>query len=353
MYRGAEILILDEPTAVLTPQEIDEFLKIMHKLLDDGKTIIIITHKLDEIKKTANCCSIYRHGKFIDTVDVCNVSEDDLATLMVGREVCLNQDKAPAVFGEEIFKIEDITVLNEKGLKAVKDLSLTIKKGEILGIAGIDGNGQKELVEAINNLKVVESGKIIMNNVEIQNTTPLNTIENKISTIHADRQKVGLVLDFSVAENLILEDFKSPTYTKNGLLQFDAMEKNALNLIERYDIRPAKCANLPVKGLSGGNQKKVIIAREVEGNPDLLIAVQPTRGLDVGAIEYIHKTLIEERDKGKAVLLISYELDEVMNLSDTLAIIYDGTIVGSYDHGVLDEFDVGLLMTGGSLNEQK
>ncbi len=179
LYRGAEILILDEPTAVLTPQEIDGFLKIMHKLLDDGKTIIIITHKLDEIKKTANCCSIYRHGKFIDTVDVCNVSEDDLATLMVGREVCLNQDKAPAVFGEEIFKIEDITVLNEKGLKAVKDLSLTIKKGEILGIAGIDGNGQKELVEAITNLKVVESGKIIMNNVEIQNTTPLNTIEIK------------------------------------------------------------------------------------------------------------------------------------------------------------------------------
>lgn len=351
LYRGADILILDEPTAVLTPQEIVELLKIMDRLIEDGKTIIIITHKLDEIKESANECSILRRGKYIDTVDVEDVTETDLANMMVGREVNLIANKTPAKTGETIFKIQDLFVKNEKGLYAVKGLSLEIKQGEILGIAGIDGNGQKELVEAITNLKKTNKGKIVINGQEIQNTSPANVLKNKIATIHEDRQKVGLVLDFTVSENVIIENFKDPLYSKRGIILKDKVIKKTKELINKFDIRPDDSEEFPVRGLSGGNQQKVIIAREVENNPDLLIAVQPTRGLDVGAIEFIHKTLIEERDKGKAILLISYELDEVMNLSDRLAIIYDGKIVDTFDQGQVDENTVGLLMAGGRVSE--
>ncbi len=350
LYRGADILILDEPTAVLTPSEITELINVMHKLIEDGKTIIIITHKLNEIKQSAEECTVLRRGKYIDTVDVEGVSEKELANLMVGREVNLTADKPPAKIGETAFEIKNLFVKNEKGLYAVKDLSLKIHKGEILGLAGIDGNGQKELVEAITNLKPTEKGTISINGVDIQNTSPDFVLKNKVATIHEDRQKEGLVLDFTVAENIILENFKSPLYSKRGIVLKEKAIAKAKELIKKFDIRPGDCENLKVRGLSGGNQQKVIIAREVENNPDLLIAMQPTRGLDVGAIEFIHKTLIHERDKGKAILLISYELDEVMNLSDTLAVIYDGKILDSFAQGTVDENTIGLLMAGGKIN---
>ena len=350
LYRGAEILILDEPTAVLTPNEITELINIMHKLVEDGKTIIIITHKLDEIKKSAEECTILRRGQYIETVNVCDVTEKDLANLMVGREVNLVAEKTPAQRGEVVFEIEDLQVKNEKDLYAVKNLSLKIHKGEIFGIAGIDGNGQKELVEAISNLKTTDQGRISINGVEIQNTSPDFVLKNKVCTIHEDRQKEGLILDFTVAENVILENFNTKEYARRGILLKEKAIHKAKLLIKQFDIRPDNCENQKVKGLSGGNQQKVIIAREVANNPDLLIAVQPTRGLDVGAIEFIHKTLIAERDKGKAILLISYELDEVMNLSDTMAVIYDGKIVHTFEGGTSDENTVGLLMAGGRLN---
>ncbi len=350
LYRGAEVLILDEPTAVLTPQEIHELIKIMHSLANDGKTIIIITHKLKEIKDSSDVCTIIRRGKYIDTVDVDNVSEQDLAEMMVGHAVKLVVDKTKANPKETVFEIENLVVQNERRLDAIKNLNLKIRKGEIVGIAGIDGNGQKELIEAITCLTKSKSGTIKINGFEIQNTTPKNVIDHKVATIHEDRQKRGLVLNFTVAENMVIENYYKAPYAKKGFMNKEAMTNNAKKLIKDYDIRPDNCENQLVRGLSGGNQQKVIIAREVCNEPDLLIAVQPTRGLDVGAIEYVHKSLIRERDKGKAILLVSFELDEVMNVSDTIAVIYDGAIVKTFEQGTVDENTVGLLMAGGASN---
>lgn len=348
LYRGAELLILDEPTAVLTPQEIQDLIKIMRNLVKDGKTIIIITHKLKEIKQSADVCTIIRRGEYIDTVAVKDMSEEELATKMVGHSVKLIVDKTKADPKEVVFEIKGLTVKNERNLEAVKNLNIKIREGEIVGIAGIDGNGQKELVEAITCLTKTVKGKIIMNGTEIQNTTPKNVIDNKISTIHEDRQKRGLVMNFTVAENAIIENFNREPYSKNGFLNNNIMIEHTKKLIMDYDIRPDDCEEKLVRGLSGGNQQKVIIAREVSNEPDLLIAVQPTRGLDVGAIEYVHKTLIKERDKGKAILLISLELDEVMNVADTIAVIYNGTIVETFSQGTVDENTIGLLMAGGA-----
>lgn len=351
LYRGVDLLILDEPTAVLTPQEIDELITIMHSLIADGKTIIIITHKLKEIKASADVCTIIRRGKYIDTVKVAEIDQEALATKMVGHSVKLVVDKTPAKPGEVVFEIENLTVKDERGLEAVKNLSLTVRRGEIVGIAGIDGNGQKELVEAITCLKKAESGVIRINGKEIQNTTPHHVIENKIATVHEDRQRRGLVLPFTVAENTVIEKYKDKRFCKGGMLNRSAITAYAKGLIQDYDIRPEGCENQPVRGLSGGNQQKVIIAREISNEPDLLVAVQPTRGLDVGAIEYVHKMLIRERDAGRAVLLISLELDEVMNVSDTIDVIYAGSIVAGFQQGEADEKTIGLLMAGGKLNE--
>ncbi|HHV33047.1 ABC transporter ATP-binding protein [Caproiciproducens sp. LBM24188] len=351
LYRGAEILILDEPTAVLTPQEIEELISIMHSLIEDGKTIIIITHKLKEIKASSDVCTIIRRGQYIDTVPVADVDEEELATKMVGHAVKLVVDKTPAKPGDVVFEIDHLTVKDDRGLEAVKDLSLKVRKGEIVGIAGVDGNGQKELVEAITCLTRSESGTIKINGTEIQNTTPRNVIEHKVSTIHEDRQRRGLVLPFTVAENMVIEKYRTPEFKRHGMQNREKAQEYTKKLIQDYDIRPAGCENQPVRGLSGGNQQKVIIAREVSNDPDLLIAVQPTRGLDVGAIEYVHKTLVRERDAGKAILLISLELDEVMNVSDTIDVIYDGTIVAEYKQGEVDENTIGLLMAGGKQNE--
>lgn len=347
LYRGAELLILDEPTAVLTPQEIDDLIGIMNNLIQDGKAIIIITHKLKEIKASSDTCTIIRRGKYIDTIAVKDVTENELATLMVGHEVKLVVDKTPAQPGEVVFDIKDLVVKNERKLDAVKGLNLQVRKGEIVGIAGIDGNGQKELVEAINCLTPAVSGSITINGKPIQNTTPRKVVDSGVSIIPEDRQKRGLVLDFTVNENAVLEQYRQEPFSKKGILNKKNIEEFTDKLIKEYDVRPEDCGQKRAAGLSGGNQQKIIIGREIAMNPDLLIAVQPTRGLDVGAIETVHKTLIRERDKGKAVLLISFELDEVMNVSDTIAVIYDGKIQDTFKQGTVDENTIGLLMAGG------
>ncbi|WP_349944728.1 ABC transporter ATP-binding protein [Lacrimispora sp. BS-2] len=347
LYRGAELLILDEPTAVLTPQEIEDLLSIMHNLVDDGKAIIIITHKLKEIKASSDTCTIIRRGEYIDTVPVEKVSGQELAALMVGHEVKLVVDKTPAKPGETVLEIKDLVVKNERKLEAVKGLNLRVRKGEIVGIAGIDGNGQKELVEAISSLVPAERGSITVCGKPIINTNPRTVIDSGVSIIPEDRQKRGLVLDFTVNENAVLERCRKEPFSRKGILNRKKMEEFTKTLIEAYDVRPDDCGSRRVGELSGGNQQKVIIGREVAMNPDILIAVQPTRGLDVGAIETVHKTLIRERDKGKAVLLISFELDEVMNVSDTIAVIYDGKIQDTFQQGTVDENTIGLLMAGG------
>ncbi len=346
----ADILILDEPTAVLTPQEINELMIIMQRLVKDGKTIIIITHKLKEILASSDYCTIIRRGKWINTVALINIDENQLADMMVGHAVKLKVEKTPAVPKEEVFTMENVNAKDARGIPALKDMNLRLRKGEIYGLAGIDGNGQKELIEVITNLRKADSGKITMNGEEIQNTTTRNTMNHKISTIHEDREKRGLIPDFTVEENVILDTYMKEPYSKNGILKSKPIEQETKELIKEYDIRPDDCEKNLIRGLSGGNQQKVIIAREIANDPDLLIAVQPTRGLDVGAIETVHNMLIKERDKGKAVLLVSLELDEVMSVSDRIGVIYDGHIQGEFKQGEVDEQTIGLLMAGGSLS---
>ena len=352
LYRGVEILILDEPTAVLTPQEIEELISIMHNLTEDGKTIIIITHKLKEIKKSSEYCTIIRRGKYIDTVDVKNTTEQQLASMMVGREVNLIVKKAKAKPEEVVFTIDNLTVEDSRKIERVKNFSLSVRKGEIVGIAGIDGNGQEELVEAITCLKKVKSGKISINGIELQNTSSHNVIEHGICTIHEDRQKRGLILDFPVKYNFICEKYNKPQFSSNFVLNEKAINKFTEDSIKEYDIRPEDCASKPAKALSGGNQQKVIIARELSNDPELLVAFQPTRGLDVGAIEFVHSTLVKHRDSGHSILLISFELDEIINVSDRICVLYDGHIVAEFEQGEADENLIGLLMAGGRKKDE-
>lgn len=346
LYRGADILILDEPTAVLTPQEIKDLVGIIHKLTDEGKSIIIITHKLKEIKAIGDYCTIIRRGKHIDTVEVSKVTEEELASKMVGREVNFKVDKPGRKAGEPILIIENLVVKDNRKINKVNGFSLSIREGEILGLAGIDGNGQGELIEAITGLRAVESGTIRIHDKDITHKTPKEIIECKINTIPADRQKYGLVLEYDVAENMILENFYKSPFSKRGILNFNRIYKFAKDLIDKFDIRPDN-EHFLAADLSGGNQQKVIIAREVANSPDLLIAVQPTRGLDVGAIEYVHKALVEQRNCGRAVFLVSLELDEIMNVSDRIAVIFEGKIVGIMDAKNADENEIGLMMAGG------
>ncbi|MDY4041695.1 MAG: ABC transporter ATP-binding protein [Collinsella sp.] len=347
LYRGADILILDEPTAVLTPQEIERLIQIMRDLAAAGKTIIIITHKLKEIKASSDECTIIRRGTQVGTVTVADVDEGELAEKMVGHHVNLVVEKEPADPGEVVLSIRDLVVQDERGIDAVRGLTLSVRAGEIVGLAGIDGNGQRELVEAITCLTRAASGTVAVKGEEIQNTSVRNVHAHKVATIHEDRQRRGLVLPFTVAENAVLEQYRSPEFGRGGVLDRARMRSFAEGLIETYDIRPADCVDRPAGALSGGNQQKVIIAREVSGDPDVLIAVQPTRGLDVGAIEYVHRALVAERDRGTAILLISLELDEVMSVSDTIAVIYNGRIAGTFKQGEVDENRLGLLMAGG------
>ncbi|WP_296114733.1 ABC transporter ATP-binding protein [uncultured Anaerococcus sp.] len=346
LYHGADVLIFDEPTAVLTPQEIEEFIEIVGKLTKLGKSIIIITHKLDEIRAMADTCTIIRRGEYIDKVKVSEVDENILAEKMVGRDVSFNVTKDDVRLGEEVLKVENLWVKDNRKIDRVKGLDLAIRKGEILGIAGVDGNGQSELIDAIYGMRKVEDGKIIFNGEDITGKSPREVLDRGMTQIPEDRQKRGLVLEYSIKDNLILENVDKDKFSKNGILDFNKIDKNADRLIEKFDIRPND-KNEFVGSLSGGNQQKVIIAREISSNPDLLIAAQPTRGLDVGAIEFIHQYLVELRNSGKAVLLISFQLDEVMDLSDRIAVIYDGKIVGELDPKETDEFEIGRLMAGG------
>lgn len=353
LYRGADILILDEPTAVLTPQEIEDLIKTMKSLTKEGKSIIIITHKLKEIKAAADYCTVIRRGKKVDAVKVSDVTEQDLAEMMVGREVSFVVEKEEKDKGDMILKLENIVIKDNRELNAVNGLSLELHRGEILGIAGVDGNGQSELVEGLTGLREIEKGKIYLKDKEITNLTPKEIIEEGLCNIPEDRQNRGLVLDFSVAENMILENYYKEPFSENGKLNHNEINKYAKKLIEDFDVRPRE-ENMLARSLSGGNQQKVIIAREISNDPDILVAAQPTRGLDVGAIEFVHKYLVEQRNRDKAVLLVSFELDEILNLSDRIAVIYNGKIVKILDRKDADENKLGYLMAGGGAeNEAK
>ncbi|MEH7388676.1 ABC transporter ATP-binding protein [Bacillus sp. JJ1474] len=350
LYRGAEILIFDEPTAVLTPQEIHELIQIMKALINEGKSIILITHKLKEIMEVCDRVTVIRKGVGIGTVNVSETNPNELASLMVGREVEFKTEKKEAQPEQDVLVIHDLHVKDSRGLPAVEGLSLTVKAGEILGIAGVDGNGQTELLEAITGLRKSESGSIKLNDKEIRNQPSRKVTESGIGHIPQDRHKHGLVLDFPIGENMVLQTYYQQPYSKNGVLNFKEIYKKAIGLIQEYDVRTPSEFTL-ARALSGGNQQKAIIGREIDRNPDLLIAAQPTRGLDVGAIEFIHKRLIDQRDQGKAVLLLSFELDEIINVSDRIAVIYEGKIVAIVDPKQTTEQELGLLMAGSKRKE--
>ena len=345
LYRGADILIFDEPTAVLTPQEITEFIQIIKNLAQEGKSIILITHKLSEIKAVADQVTIIRRGHDVGTFDVDKVDDNRLAELMVGHHVNMKLAKKPVKLGKEVLKVDNLKVKNSHGAYSVKNLSLNIRGGEILGLAGIDGNGQDELVEAITGLRHVNSGKVFINGKNMTNKKVRQITEAGVAHIPADRQKYGLILSLPLAENLVLQTYYQKPYSKHGIINHQAIYDHAEKLIKKYDIRTTS-AELPASDLSGGNQQKAIIARELDRDSDLIIAFQPTRGLDVGAIEYIHKQLLAERNAGKAILLVSYELDEIMQLSDRIAVLHNGQITGEVKPEDTNDTELGLLMTG-------
>ncbi|MCM8711823.1 ABC transporter ATP-binding protein [Clostridium sp. SYSU_GA19001] len=347
LYRDSEILIFDEPTAVLTPQEIKELMAVMKKMAQEGKTILLITHKLREIKEVADYCTVIRKGKSIATVNVKETSEQKMAELMVGRQVNFKVDKKNAKPGREVFKIENLNVFGSRGIQAVKNVSLSVRTGEILGVAGIEGNGQTELIEAITGLRSIDSGKLILNGIDITNMSIRKRSEMGIGHIPEDRHKYGLVLDFTLENNMILQTYYKQPFSNKGILNKEKIHSYAEYLIKQFDVRSAEGAATIARSMSGGNQQKAIIAREVDRSPDVLIVAQPTRGLDVGAIEYIHKRLIEERDKGKTILLFSLELDEILNISDRIAVMYEGKIVGIVDADKTNENELGLMMAGG------
>ena len=330
LYRGAEILIFDEPTAVLTPQEIKELIGIFKTLINEGKSIILITHKLKEIMEVCNRVTVIRKGEGIGTVNVADTNPNELASLMVGREVAFTTEKKPAAPTKDVLTIENLVVKDNRQVPMVNSLSLSVRAGEIVGIAGVDGNGQSELIEAITGLRKVEAGSIKLNNKAITNMHPRKITESGVGHIPEDRHKHGLVLDFPIGENMVLQTYYQQPYSKSGVLNFKAIYEKAKQLIKEFDVRTPSSTTL-ARALSGGNQQKAIIGREVDRNPDLLIAAQPTRGLDVGAIEFIHNRLIEQRDNGKAVLLLSFELDEIINVSDRIAVIYEGKVVAIVD----------------------
>jgi len=353
LYRKADILILDEPTAVLTPQEIRELMKIMKDLVKEGKTIVLITHKLKEIKDVADRCTVLRKGKYIGTVDVAETSEEEMAEMMVGREVSFEVEKEPAKPKDVVLELKDLWVKNSRKLDAVKGLNLKVRAGEITSVAGIDGNGQSELMEAITGLRKVEKGSVLLNGEAIENLSTREKTLKGIGHIPEDRQKRGLVLDFTLEENMILQNYFQSPFSENGILQFSKIREFSDQLIEEFDVRSGQGSSSNARGMSGGNQQKAIVARELYRSPELLIAAQPTRGLDVGAIEYIHERLIEERDKGRAILLMSLELDEVLNLSDRIAVIYEGEIVDTVRANETNENELGLMMAGSKKKEVK
>lgn len=351
LYRGAEILILDEPTAVLTPQEIQELGIILKSLINQGKSIILITHKLKEVMAMSDIVTIIRRGKVIDTVKTSQTNIEELAEKMVGRKVSLTIDKNEAKIGAPVLQVKGVKALDNRGLEAVKGVDFEVRSGEILGIAGVDGNGQNELVQTITGLRKALEGDLTINDKNITNKSPKEIIDCGIGYVPEDRHKRGLVLDFSISENSILGSHRSVKFKKNLGLDYRKIREHAKNLIKLYDVRTPN-EKVSAKSLSGGNQQKLIIAREFDREPSLLIASQPTRGLDVGAIEFVHKRLIEQRDKGKAVLLVSLELDEVMALSDRIAVMYDGKIVDIVEAKDTTELELGIMMAGGKRSEK-
>lgn len=350
LYRGADILIFDEPTAVLTPHEIRELMAIMKKLVQEGKSIILITHKLKEIMEVANRCTVIRRGKGIGTVNVSESSPEKLASMMVGRDVAFQVNNEPYNPKGPVLEIKDLVVRDARKVRAVDHLSLEVKGGEIVGIAGVDGNGQSELIEAITGLRKIDEGEIRLNGTTISGLPTRKITEAGIAHIPEDRHKHGLVLDFSIGDNMVLQSYYHAPFSKGGVLNFEHIRQHAERLIEEFDVRTPS-VQTPARALSGGNQQKGIIAREIDRDPDLLIAAQPTRGLDVGAIEFIHRRLLDQRNKGKAVLLVSFELDEIMNLSDRIAVIYDGKIIEVVKPKETNEDELGLLMAGRKTQE--
>lgn len=350
LYRGAQILILDEPTAVLTPQEIEELGAIIKNLIKEGKSVILITHKLKEVMSMSDRVTIVRRGKVTGTVRTKETSIDQLAELMVGRKVNLTVEKKNSKVGSEILKIENLIALDQRKLPAVNGVNLTVYGGEVLGIAGVDGNGQSELIEVLTGLRKAKEGKITLQGKDIYNKTPKQISDTGMGHIPEDRHKRGLILKYSLFENSILGIHKNNPFSKGIVMNYRTVREHCRKLIKEFDVRTPN-DEVMASALSGGNQQKLIVAREITKDPEILIASQPTRGLDVGAIEYIHKRLVEERDKGKAVLLVSLELDEIMALSDRIAVMYDGKVVAILDRKDATERKLGILMAGGSLDE--
>ena len=352
LYRGADILIFDEPTAVLTPSEIDELMAIMKNLVKEGKSIILITHKLDEIRAVSDRVTVIRRGKSIETVEIAGATNADLAEMMVGRSVSFKTEKQEAQPKEVVLSIKDLVVNENRGVPAVKNLSLDVRAGEIVGIAGIDGNGQSELIQAITGLRKIESGSVELKGQSIVGLHPRQITEMSVGHVPEDRHRDGLVLEMMISENIALQTYYKEPLSKKGILNYSNIINYAKKLMQEFDVRAAS-EIVPASALSGGNQQKAIIAREVDRNPDLLIVSQPTRGLDVGAIEYIHKRLIQERDNGKAVLVVSFELDEILNISDRIAVIHDGKIQGIVTPETTNKQELGVLMAGGELEKEK
>lgn len=347
LYLDSDILIFDEPTAVLTPQEIEELMKVMKELVSERKSIIFISHKLNEIKEAADRCTILRKGKYIGTVDVSTTTKEQMSEMMVGRKINFNVEKKDAKVGEAVLEVKNLTVKAKNSKKnVVNNASFEVRKGEIVCIAGIDGNGQSELVYGITGLIPINEGKIILNGKDITKESIRKKCIDGMAHIPEDRHKHGLILDFDLQQNAVMQTYYEQRFQKFGFIKFNAVREYSKKLIKQYDIRSPRDEDSIVRNMSGGNQQKLIIARELDRNPEIVLSVQPTRGLDVGATEYIHKQLVAQRDEGKAVLLISLELDEVMNISDRILVIYEGEIVGDLNPKEITVKELGLYMAG-------
>ena len=350
LYRSADILVLDEPTAVLTPQEAGELFGIVRGLTDQGKSIIFISHKLNEVTEIADRITVLRRGKLIETIPAAGATEESLAQLMVGREVSFRVDKRPSEPAGTLLEVRDLHVFDDRGIEKVRGISLDIRAGEIVGLAGIDGNGQSELIDAMSGLRKAASGRVTVAGRDVTAASAHGHFEAGLGHIPEDRQRRGLVLEFTIAENIALHDYRSAPDSRLGWLFPGRLVERGARLIRDYDIRGGG-PQTRSGGLSGGNQQKVVLAREIDRNPQALIAAQPTRGLDVGAIEFVHRRLVEERDEGRAILLVSLELEEILSLSDRILVIYEGVIVGEFTPNATEE-ELGVAMTGGGRGEE-
>ncbi|MBD2872647.1 ABC transporter ATP-binding protein [Paenibacillus arenilitoris] len=345
LYRGADIVIFDEPTAVLTVQEIEELIEIIRNLAAEGKSIIIITHKLKEVMALTDMVTVIRRGKVIRTLPTKETNERQLAELMVGRDVNFTVEKTKRRPGDIVLAVDALHMKGERSKNVLNDVTFEVRSGEILGIAGVDGNGQSELIYAITGMRPVSGGSVRLNGQDLTNQSPRKVSVAGVGHIPEDRHKHGLVLDFTLSENMILGNYFKPEYGRYGFIDYSAMDKLATQLVDEFDVRTSGI-DAQARALSGGNQQKAIIARELHKNPDLLIAVQPTRGLDIGAIEYVHKRLVQARNEGKAILLVSFELDELYALSDRIAVMYEGRLMGEVDAENRDDQQLGLMMAG-------